>query len=1279
MPPALTSLPAAAQGTFTSGSATVSGALTSDSGPANSLAESAAATEHSSSISPATADDPRTADTNQLKTWWHANGEKNATGQVAGGNVRQSPFYSVQVATAPDHWNRYDSFTYLSIPRGGKGKPGYENGDDGYRNDGAEFASEANLTMSWSSFQYAADTWVDVALTTGETISDVADVVIRPTSLNLEKILVNDTTVRIHVPYAQSGYRFSVEFAPQLYDVSGASLWLSEAERTAPGVGVNYEPRNSMLIFAEPLITATSNPSEFARVVPQPSAGSIHYVPTGDVTQLNSVAADVLYFGPGTYTMGARYHAVLNPQVKWVYLAPGAYVKGAFEFTGSAGVYKVTGMGVLSGEQYVYEADRYNNYDRRDPAVRSNCHSECVKMLQFGSTHGYQQYLDLHGVTVTDPPYHSFVVSGDESTFEMRVEHYKQVGSWVWQTDGLELYDGSTMRDSFFNVNDDALKIYHSDVTIDNTVVWKFTNGPVVQWGWGPKNIANVHVTNTHVIHNRMHPWDAKRNSCVLNSATSWEDTEATNTANLGQNINGLYFENMTVETPVNCVIRLWPQANTKNIRVKNLIIKAWDRPLFQNDTENRNQYNLFERTTNDEGQPVALGSGSEGLLLENFAVAGQFVTRVADNWQSDRLGRLLFGGDLWGNWDAYQTADAPSPSIAVNDRPDPCVVGGSAAVGKPCPASDPANGGSGGDGDDGGDGGSGSLEWEPGHLSADVLGGGAVQFGATLRANADDWPEGLSDWVFEWLADGQKINGADGFMMTLGADLIDKTIATRVTASKNGVTHTRTSAAVGPVAPKAWQAGTVRIEVQGDSVPRVGATLIAHGDDWPGDMDGWAFRWFANGVQVAGETGYALVLTPQLIGKRVSARITGTMGAPEYGGVSHTRASEPTSEVLPVEFVPGTVTLGGAAAVGQTLTAHITGWQPGVELAYQWFADEDEVPGATAASVVVEAANAGKRLRARLIADPAGGQYGNQAPLTVWSPWSDIIAAPEWEPGSVRIDGIPRVGERLTAGLEDWPEHVDIDLQWLIDGELAEDLDGGVSTVGESGDEILLTADHIGRTIQVRAVGESRFPDAYGHASATVTSAPTAPIAGLELEPGTVAVHGDLIAGGEVTAGVAQWPDHADLAFEWFAGDLLLSGQVSPQLRLGAGLIGKHIQARVTATSTDPRYAGATSVTSARTRKVVRGLAPRVKVRVKGRPRVGVRARAVMRVRKSARPVRVSYRWYVGGKRIKGATKSRLKVRQRWAGKKIRVRVIVKKTGHKAARVTSRAKVIRN
>ncbi|MEU0086202.1 family 49 glycosyl hydrolase [Streptomyces sp. NPDC006274] len=603
-------------------------------------------------------DSATTADSAQLQTWWHENQEFNTTSPVANDKVRRSSFYDVKVATEAAPGTKYDSFAYMSIPRSGKGKIGYT------KEDGAEFSSGANLTMSWTSFQYTTGVWVDVTLRSGQRVSSADQVKIKPSSLNLAKELVDNKTVRVKVPYDAKGYRFSVEFDPQLYtsynDMSGPANGAGKLTDQG-GSGrraIHTEPRNSMMIFAEPAPAG----AEKERLIPTAASGSIHYPEPGRVANLNDISQEIIYFRPGTYTMGSKYHAVLPPNVKWVHLAPGAYVKGAFRFFhDNRSRYKVTGYGVLSGEQYVYEADTNNDYDHLSGA--SNCHASCVKMLQFQSADA-QQYLDLQGVTINEPPYHSFVVYGNEQTFQMRVDNYKQVGSWYWQTDGIELYRGSTMKNTFFNANDDVLKMYHSDVDIDNTVIWKNENGPVIQWGWTPRSIDNVRVRNTHVIHNRMYWKDVKYNTCILNSSSHWQDMDSTAKADPSTWVKNMTFENITVEGMTNCAIRVFALSSTENIHVKNLKIDAWSQ------LDAAPQVSLLKRYTNSAGQKVTLGNetrDSRGLKLENYTVGGTAINKSGTNWAADKLGRLGFDAETWDNWNAWGPGD---------NNPDP-VTGG--------------------------------------------------------------------------------------------------------------------------------------------------------------------------------------------------------------------------------------------------------------------------------------------------------------------------------------------------------------------------------------------------------------------------------------------------------------------------------------------------------------------------------------------------------------------------------------------------------------------------
>lgn len=578
------------------------------------------------------------ADRPELKTWWHRQCEiagNNPNISVQPHEVRRSTSYHVQVSLLSESDRRYHAFTYMSIPRNGMSAyPG--------RPDGAEFASAAGLTMSWSSFLYSQDVYVYVQRY-NQTNLTTDKVTIRPTHLNLEKTAVDARTIRIKVPYRPGGLRFSVEFADELY-------WSYQAGGSAAGTltlhegrQVHQEPRNAMMIFAEP-----SSEDRAAELIPDPSSRNVH-VPDRGIFDLSPLTAahDTIYFPPGVYSLRRNTHEYLPPQIRWIYLAPGAYVKGAFEFQGERADYKVTGYGVLSGENYEYEPDRRNSYNR---TIDRECHGSCVKMLQFKAASFHQKLL-IHGITIANPPYHSFVVYDDTRDFKMTVQLFKQVGAWYWQTDGLELYKGGRMEHAFIHSNDDVLKIYHSDLKIEDVVVWKGENGPVVQFGWVPRDMENIHVKDVSVIHNRMYWQDIKHNHCIINSARHYEEPGSEDTAHSGSWIRNVFLENIRSEGMNLCAMRLFALANWENIHIKDFYIESWNQlPVTA-------QQNQFQCLRDAGGAKVSIGNelqDSRGLKIENYRVGEQRISKWNDSWRAEQLGRLNFDVELWDHWNAW-------------------------------------------------------------------------------------------------------------------------------------------------------------------------------------------------------------------------------------------------------------------------------------------------------------------------------------------------------------------------------------------------------------------------------------------------------------------------------------------------------------------------------------------------------------------------------------------------------------------------------------------------
>jgi hypothetical protein len=507
------------------------------------------------------------------------------------------------------------------------------------------------MSMNWASFLYSQDAFVDVRLVDGHSLTSIDEVIIRPTTLNFNMELRDAQTVRVRVPYTESGQRFSVEFAHDLLtsynDTTGISGQLSE---DPAGAAIHTEPRNALLVFAEPMLEET----ELDALIPNPDNTSVYFPASGEIDYLHLVDSDVIYFAPGTYFMPWNYHAYLHENVRWVYLAPGAYVKGAFAFQGQQDSYRVTGYGVLSGEHYVYEADTITAFGHQAYTHRSdlanNCHGTCVKLLEFYSAQA-AQHIHIHGITLTNPAYHSFVVYGDVASIQTDFAHYKQVGAWYWQTDGVELYPSGSLKHAFLHANDDVIKLYHSNVSVDDVVVWKGENGPVFQWGWAPRDIANVQVQNVDIIHNRMYWQDDKHNTCIFNSARHFADISADNTADSSALIRDMYFSNIRSEGMNLCAMRLYALANWQNIEIRDFSIDAW------NALAPASQYSFLETLTDGaQGESVTISNENnlgQGLLLQNYQVNGETILKTSDNWSSEQLGRLNFSSEHWLKWDA--------------------------------------------------------------------------------------------------------------------------------------------------------------------------------------------------------------------------------------------------------------------------------------------------------------------------------------------------------------------------------------------------------------------------------------------------------------------------------------------------------------------------------------------------------------------------------------------------------------------------------------------------
>ncbi|KAL2131941.1 hypothetical protein VTI74DRAFT_4423 [Chaetomium olivicolor] len=561
---------------------------------------------------------------NQLCTWWHDNGEINTASMVQLGNVRQSHKYLVQVSIAgTDHF--YDSFAYESIPRNGRGRiyspwdPPNSNTLGSDVDDGITIETSAGINMAWSQFEYSTDVDVKILTRDGSCLPGPSSVKIRPTSISYQIRSSRDGGIIIRVPHDSNGRRFSVEFNNDLYTYrSDGSQYVSSG-----GSIVGVEPRNALVIFASPFLPDN--------MVPRIDAPDTKVMTPGPINEGDWGSSGVLYFPPGVYWMNSNpqgqtpkigeNHIRLHPNTYWVYLAPGAYVKGAIEYSTKSDFY-ATGHGVLSGEHYVYQANPATYYQ----ALKSDTTS--LRMWWHNSLGGGQTWY-CQGPTINAPPFNTMDFHGS-SDITTRISDYKQVGAFFFQTDGPQMYPNSQVHDVFYHVNDDAIKTYYSGVTVTRATIWKAHNDPVIQMGWDTRDVTGVTLQDLYIIHTRYIKSETYVPSAIIGASPFYMSGRSVDPA---KSIS-MTISNLVCEGPCPSLMRITPLQNYRDFRIQNV--------AFPDGLQ-----------TNSIGIGKSIVPASSGLqfdmTISNWTVGGKQVTM--GNFQSESLGQLDIDVSYWGQW----------------------------------------------------------------------------------------------------------------------------------------------------------------------------------------------------------------------------------------------------------------------------------------------------------------------------------------------------------------------------------------------------------------------------------------------------------------------------------------------------------------------------------------------------------------------------------------------------------------------------------------------------
>lgn len=159
----------------------------------------------------------------------------------------------------------------------------------------------------------------------------------------------------------------------------------------------------------------------------------------------------------------------------------------------------------------------------------------------------------------------------------------------------------------------------------------------------------------------------------------------------------------------------------------------------------------------------------------------------------------------------------------------------------------------------------------------------GPAVVGEQLRLSDDVEfdPSGFEPLVttvaYQWFADASPIAGATGTTFTLTSAQKNKVVTIAVTASGDGyASKTVTSDETAPVV----DAGVTPVTA-GDAdllgAPRVGSLFSVYTWLWSPTPVTFSYQWLADGVEIAGATKPTFIAGSAQVGKRISARVTGS------------------------------------------------------------------------------------------------------------------------------------------------------------------------------------------------------------------------------------------------------------------------------------------------------------------------------------------------------------------------------------------------------------------
>lgn len=333
---------------------------------------------------------------------------------------------------------------------------------------------------------------------------------------------------------------------------------------------------------------------------------------------------------------------------------------------------------------------------------------------------------------------------------------------------------------------------------------------------------------------------------------------------------------------------------------------------------------------------------------------------------------------------------------------------------------------------------------------------------------------------------------------------------------------------------------------------PRIGKPItFVKAPKWSPTPSSITYRWFRDASPISGANAVSYTPIAADAGSSLWVQVTA-----HRKGYADSVVDSNYTDNVPYRTLKKTPTpkliYQGKLKAGSILTAKPGTWDAGVTLTYRWQRDRKNIPGATATTYRVTAADAGHKLRVRVRGSKTGYQ-STSGDLIVSKYSATVTPAKAKFAASAKptIIGSRAVGQKLTATV-DWTPEAKLTYQWYRNGKKIK---------GATKASYTLKASDLNDRFSVRVTASTS-----GYTTVAKTSAKTGKIARGRIIPATVSIGGTPAVGQTLSGHHGVWqPNRITFTYQWYRDGKAIEKATSKTYQVPTAEAGHTLTVRIT------------------------------------------------------------------------------------------------------------------